>query len=231
MTDIDHLATVRQAYRYVVAYERRVLDAITVVHEAVETLGFEFGGWASRLTTFPKKTRFTGHDWAWDNHPLYNAQLRWALGGRLGNAAGNVWLFVEHVADTGFEAAYQTSRAELNPLADLQSVSECDSLLRARWLRFDAPVNERLWHKSWEQLLEAHFNKKITELWPVAPVAAPSMTAHDGVRTGGLVISIGSIGGPEAFRSGFVEPVVGVLGELMLGAAARAGPVLARVNG
>lgn len=219
MSEDDHLATVRQAYRYVVAYERRVLDALTVVHEEVERLGFAFGHWEPMATAFPKRNRFKGNDWAWNHVPLSNAQFEWAHGGRSGNAAGNVWLLVDHVADTGFENACrrverEPNPREPNPLVDLAASDSCDSLFRAHWIRFDAAVAEKLWNKSWQNLLEGHFERRIDELWPIEPGITPTTVVHDNVATGGVAISIGAIDGPQGFRACFLDPVLTVLSEL-----------------
>ncbi len=125
----DVLATVRRAYRYVVAYERRVLDAIARVDDVLRDRGFEPEKYAYPIHTEAPTKRQVLTNWAWNAVPNYARRFKWLFGEE--NAAGSCWVLVDHVADTAFEKRRITRPGEPQPLGDdLVPVESSRSVLR-----------------------------------------------------------------------------------------------------
>lgn len=101
MSGPNVLETIRQAYRYIVAYERRVIDAIAAVDTELRSRQFErYGRSVSLHTEWPSRSKAL-EKWAWDNVPNYARRFQWTSGKP--NAAGNRWVVLDHIADTSFE--------------------------------------------------------------------------------------------------------------------------------
>lgn len=215
MTENHQLATIRQAYRYVAAYERRVLDSLAELDRHLSPLGFEFKEWGSLKRPFPKRGQFSPRKWAWDNLVFYNVRLQWTHGGRYGNEAGNIYLFVDHVADTGFELHTASKGTEPDPLQHLPPSTECKSLLRTRWIKFDEAIDDKLWKKSWDKLFETHFGEVMSDFGLPSHGAAPQRLKEGEMRAGGFSMSIDNIRGPDDFGTLFVEPIVNELTRLL----------------
>ena len=136
-------STIRKAYRYVTAYQRRLLDGLAKVHESLDPR-FSFHGWDSIYHNRPcgrGSQPFDGK-WAWDFVPLYDSVFEWRLWTDEPNRAGNVFVFVEHVADSVFEEAYLAKRGEKDPL---ELGEESDSVLRGYWVKLYSQIRDELW--------------------------------------------------------------------------------------
>ena len=197
----DVLSTVRQAYRYVVAYERRLLDAMIRVDKAVgNECGYQFQKRSPTLTSAPK-SRLNADDWAWDNHTLFATQFLWARG-EFENVAGSSWLLIDHVADTAFEERLE--RGEPDPLM-LKAATESETVLRVWWLKLHKPVPASLWSKAWSDLAKAHFGADPRP--KRAGEDVPDRT-HDGVTVGGFALAVQELNAPEALERVLVQPVL-----------------------
>lgn len=214
MSDTAILSEVRTAYRYVVAYERRVLDALSAFDEEVRDIGYTFLRWSPLHTTFPSRVRFAPNGWAWDNVPFCAARYRWALAGTDENEAGSSWLFVEHVADTAFEEHSAPKRTEPDPLEHLVAAAESDSVLHAWWMSIERPFAKRLWTMSWEKLIAAHFGRTLRDMCPRKPLKRLTHEEKGGAIFGSYGVSLGELSGPEDFSEKFVKPVAGALRSL-----------------
>jgi len=203
------LATVRTAYRYVVAYERRVLDGAAAIREAIVELDYQFEGWSPLRRAFPSRNNFPADRWAWDNIPMYAVRFRWNRGGRKENQGGNSWFFLDHVADTAFEEPRRSG--EPDPLTTLRDASESTSVFRARWLKFHEPVSEAHWALSWDDLVGREFGCPTAEVWPLEVTTQPSERRNAALTAGGHVVAIDDLESPEHFNARLVEPVVAAL--------------------
>ncbi len=99
----DPIATIRQAYLYIAAYERRILDSVDVVDEAVREAGFERKRphrWSPIYSGFPARA-YAPELPVWNNLPNFAMRYQWLVGEP--NTAGNRWILMDHVADTAAE--------------------------------------------------------------------------------------------------------------------------------
>ena len=210
----DTMNTVRQAHRYVVAYQRRILDAVAALHDQIgpDGLGFQPDGWEPLHYGYPAKGVFAPKRWAWDFVPMYAARFYWLHQGRKENAAGTTAFMVDHVVDTAFEpVAAKKRQQEPDPLEDLAPSDRSESVLRARWVHLGAPVPANLWQLSWDALVAQSFQCPLAEIWPMEPTDAPRSRARDGMTAGGHVVSVGDLDQPARFGEAFTTPVVAAL--------------------
>lgn len=218
------LVTIRTAYRYVVAYERRVRDALRLLNEALAGIDFNFWAWSPALEfaevpqarRMPQPDTFVGGRSAWDNVPFYLSYHWWFRGvDEEDNRAGNAWMWVEHVADTGFEAALgrrrESADGEPDALEGLRPADDTDSLLRVRWALVQSPLPAEQWEMYWPQLVEHRFACKASEVFPLEPTGAPLMKRDGCLAAGGHVISLGDLRGPADVDRVLIDPVVHAL--------------------
>lgn len=143
-----------------------------------------------------------------------NATQRVLIEGWEENRAGNSWLFVDHIADTGIEQNTAPTNTEPDPLRHLPPADQCETLLRGRWLCLGRPVAEALWKLSYDEVVAKHFGQPIADLWPTRPTPSPTSRTRAGVTVGGHTISIATIEAPDDFRTRFVAPLIGALRKL-----------------
>ncbi|WP_437907996.1 SIR2 family protein [Sorangium sp. So ce327] len=94
------MALVRQSYRLVQQYQRRVFDRLAELSDALAGIGLAFERWdPSLFSRHPKSTTefFRRKYWAWDFLPAYRLQLVWQS-----SASTSRSVVVDVVSDTGF---------------------------------------------------------------------------------------------------------------------------------
>lgn len=215
MSEVD-LSAVRQAYRYVVAYQQRLRDALIEVDQGLTELGYAFNSWTPiHASRAPGATNnFLQSRWAWDFVPMYAFRLIWTLGGTWENEPGQVFIWLDHLADTGYAKA---SRREPDPLS-FGDAEKSDTLLLARWLKLDKKVDDAMWRGSLTDIILRHFNKTSHELWHEAPSLEITKHSKEGLETGGLCVSLEKVSTPEAFNDAFTTLVLGHAERLAAGA-------------
>ena len=192
---------------------------IIEVDQSLTQLGFGFQSWRPLYFSRPPGQTSSGFQkWAWDTFPGYATHYQWALSGQTSNEPGTTVVWVRHVVDT----AFKRTKEEPDPL-DLSDAAQSSSVLRAGWARMDRSVPEGWWRLSWEDLLCRHFSKAAEELWPNAPSNAATNLEHEGLTTGGMCVDIEAMTDPEAFRSAFLDPLLGRVGDLIDVGSFRAG--------
>lgn len=208
---MNELATIRRAYRYVVAYERRILDALTRVDEAVSGLGFVRRTphrWWPLYTSFPSRD-WPAKSWAWDHVPCYAARFQWTNGDD--NAAGTRYLLVDHIADTAFEAKRLADKSEPEPLQGLPAAEDSRTILRWLVLELAAPVPPALWKLQWNDFFARNFGVTASSLLPATETATPARREANGVTLIAWCTDLATVDGPDAFGARCIEPLVGVL--------------------
>lgn len=203
---MNQLATIRRAYRYVVAYERRILDAIARTDEAARDAGFERKTphrWWPLYSGFPSRD-FAPDRSAWDQLPLYGARFQWDQGEN--NAAGSRHLLVDHVADTSYEARMleDKRRTELDPLEGLPPAEEARSILRFQLVDLLTPVPAAEWKLFWSQLLPKYFGGNVAS---IVPTDTPTVRESGPMRLTTWLVDLETISGPEAFDAKFIAPL------------------------
>jgi len=193
---MSDLATIRRAYRYVVAYERRVLDTITQIDESVREGGFERvkpHGWSPLYRAFPSKS-WSADSWAWDNVPNYICRYSWERGEQ--NTVGAIRVLVDHVADSAFEAKIlsRVGLPELDPLTELGEPEKSRSLLRCLVVETVAPLPAATWKLYWHQIFAAEFS--VPALNVLQP---PTAIAHR--ESAGLRLTVSTVD-LESFEDG-----------------------------
>lgn len=207
----DPLATIRRAYRYIAAYERRVLDAVDAVDEELRELGFERKKphrWSPLYNSFPSRTYAPEH-WVWDNLPNYAMRYQWISGAP--NAVGSRWTLLDHVADTAFELRRIAEPGEPNPLEDLAPVEESRSVLRWQTIEFEDSLPEKTYNLSWNKLLETQLGNSISDRRVTTPTASPVVTRTAPLKHAVHCVDIASLTDPDSLRKLFVAPLLGML--------------------
>lgn len=204
---MNELATIRRAYRYVVAYERRMLDAFARIDEAVRDAGFVRDTpyrWRPMYRSFPSRD-WPADRWAWDHVPLYAARLVWIAGEK--NTAGSRYVLVDHVADTAFEAKRLQDRSEPEPLDGLAAPEDARTILRWHVVELAAPVPDALWNMDWHGLLAKHFGVPVSALLPVNETPEPVRRDQGAVRLTSWCLDLATVDDPAALGARFVEPL------------------------
>ncbi len=212
MTETEVLANIRRAYRYVVAYERRVLDAVDIVDEVLRGSGFDRANphRTPLYNSFPTKGYAPQH-WTWDNVPNYACRYQWNTGEP--NAAGNRWVLVDHIADTAFERRQLAVGGEPDPLSDLEPVEAARSILRWHAITFSDALPPPLYRRSWNNLLAEHYGVPATQLMFSEPLVEPHPRVVAPLALTTHCIDLGELKDGSALRTLFVEPLVTCLKE------------------
>jgi hypothetical protein len=167
MTD---LSTIRRAYRYVVAYERRILDMMARIDVAVLEAGFERRvphRWYPLYRAFPSRD-WPADSWAWDNVPLYVSRFQWISGAP--NQPGTRYVIVDHIADTAFEERPKAPRAvEPDPLTGLEPAESSRTLLRWSVVSVEQAIDEQVWRLPWADCLTKILGAPVAQLFPTRP--------------------------------------------------------------
>lgn len=212
MTEVNVLETIRQAYRYIVAYERRVLDAIGSVDEALLGRGFEREKSEPLYTSWPRRSKVLDPHWAWDEVPNYARRFPWRFGEP--NTAGVRWVFVDHVADTAFEARQIWSKQEPDPLHDLEPVEGSNSVLRWTLASFTAPLPVDVYRRVWfdRVALSRHLGVEVTDLRVSRPAPAPIRHAAAPIALTIQCVDLAALTDRDAVRVRLLEPLLASLG-------------------
>jgi hypothetical protein len=209
MTD---LATIRRAYRYVVAYERRILDVVSRVDDALLAAEFERKTphrWYPLYTSFPSRDWPLEH-WVWDRVPGYACRFEWLRGQP--NRPGTRYVLADHVADTAFEDARRAGRGEPEPLASLESADASRSVLRWMLIELHAALPDELWRLSWRELLCKHFSVDQKSVFVNQSTEQPLRLTSDAVTVTAACVDLQALDDAKDFDDRFVQPLVKVLG-------------------
>lgn len=216
---MNDLATIRRAYRYVVAYERRILDAFASIDEVVRDAGFVRNTphrWHPVHRAFPSRDWPTER-WAWDNVPLYAARFTWLAGEP--NTAGTRYVLVDHVADTSFEEKRLEDRTEPDPLDGLLPAEAARSILRWGVVELARPVAPAFWRLGWGELLSKHLAVPVTQVFPTAPTAEPLRRERDGLRLTSWCLDLATVEEATTLDTGFLAPLREALSHTTYGKA------------
>lgn len=208
---MNELETIRRAYRYVVAYERRVLDAITRIDDAVTDAGFERNlphRWWPLYRAFPSRD-WAAARWAWDHVPCYAFRYQWNAGNE--NAAGTRWVLVDHIADTAFEEKRLSDDVEPEPLDGLPPVEGSKTVLRWLVIELAAPLPAALYKLQWTQLLPKHLGVPALELLPRVATPMPIRREVSPLTLTTFCVDLASIDGADALAASFTQPLLEVL--------------------
>lgn len=204
MTEPDVLDTIRRAYRYVVAYERRVLDSISAVDQALLERGFDGERKREPLyTSFPSRRHSLEH-WAWDNVPTYACRYSWCSGQP--NTEGNRWVLVDHVADSAFEAEIVASGSSPDPLAGIDAPSQ--SILRWAIVSFADALPSGLYNRTWRDLLTRHFGDGKADPCLTGLLGVPQRREKPPLSLVTHCIDIASLTDASALRERFLDPLL-----------------------
>lgn len=207
-TTMTDLATIRRAYRYVVAYERRVLDAITNVDKTVREAGFIPHRWWPLYRAFPSHN-WAPDRWAWDHIPCYAFRVKWHIGAS--NTAGNKYVLVDHVADTAFEQKRLGDSVEPDPLDGLAPETESRSILRWFTIELNAPLPDNIWRLDWPILLAKQLNVSIADVFPNAETLSPLRRSAGPLETAALCVDLSKMLQPQDLDEQFITPLRAVI--------------------
>lgn len=219
MKRINDLSTIRQAHRYVVAYQRRLLDALSSFNNQILDIGFRFDEWSSiHFDRPPSKTNagiFTNW-WAFDFTMLYSVEFYWDKGEE--NKPGFVTFWLQHLVDTGLEKIIEAADDEPDPLS-FEDATKSDSILRCCWIAITgkkSPFGDEEWdNKEYGDLLSEHFKKDILATFHQIYKPHPlDEFEKKGVVFGQLAVSLEELPNPEAFNELFCNVIVERMKEL-----------------
>jgi len=217
-----HLMTnIRNAHRYVVAYQRRLLDGIQLLNQRVDKT-FIFYWWTPLFNAPPPQrgTDINGTKWAWDFIPLSFVRFQWKKGDATkGNGA--TYILIEHIIDTELAKLFAVG-GEPDPIeSNLQQTNESSSLLAARVVRFDNPVSSDDWSKEWGEAIFELYNKDSDdvksreELWPRfnEPID-PQQFERNGITLKYFAVSIANLPDRKCFETKFITPLLKTLKDM-----------------
>lgn len=214
MTEPDGLESIRTAYRYVAAYQRRLLDIVGTLDDALDEIGVGFRKW-SQDDVRQGNDRIPSEGWGSDLLPLAYIRLRWSADRAEENKAGAAWFWMQHVADTMVESRLRRRGREPDWLDDL---SQGRSVIRLYWVKLDEPFASDTWRHSWQDVLPAHFGVPEHELVPPLPTPSqPVAREKDGVSFGAMCVSTASLREPDDATTMLVEPAIAAFKRLLKG--------------
>ncbi|WP_437985171.1 SIR2 family NAD-dependent protein deacylase [Sorangium sp. So ce117] len=138
------MALVRQSYRLVYQYQRRVFDRLAELSDALASIGLAFERWdPSQFARHAKSTSefFRRKYWAWDFLPAYRLQLVWQS-----SASTSRSVVLEVVPDTGFT---RSGGGEPDP-ARFVDAKAAGSELQISLMR--SSVRNLPWNQIWSSL-------------------------------------------------------------------------------
>ena len=204
----DPLETIRRAYRYVVAYERRILDAVDVVDEALRKYDFEQHTpyrWLPIYNSFPSR-KFAPESWAWDNFPNYAMRYRWISGEP--NALGSRWVLLDHIADTAYERRRHDHRDEPDPLVDLGDPAESTSVVRWHLVTFTEPLPKRTYDLSWNDLLATSLGRPASDFLPSVATRSSLKFDSEMISLRTHCIEVSELSDSEALNKQLLVPLL-----------------------
>lgn len=204
---MNQLETIRRAYRYVVAYERRILDTISRIDSVIHEAGFERWmpeRWTPLYRAFPSRS-WSPDRWAWDNVPCYAVRYKWVKGAA--NTAGTRYVLVDHIADTAFEKKRLSDKNEPDPLEDLPPPDSVRSVLRWHVIEQDEPMPDAIWNLQWHDLIAKRSRISVAEFSLSEPTLSPVKREGSGLRTWTSCVDIASLDTPESLDANFINPL------------------------
>ena len=204
---MNELATIRRAYRYVVAYERRILDAMAAIDDTVQRAGFERSKphrWAPIYQAFPSRDWAPDH-WAWDHVPIYACRFEWLIGDK--NTAGNRFVLVDHIADTAYERKRIKHRSEPEPLDGLDASEDSRSILRWMVAELGAPLPGQLWNLGWNDLLQKQLKAPLEEILLDRQPQGPVRRIVEPLTMTAWCVELSTLSDPDALSRLFVAPL------------------------
>lgn len=204
---MTELATIRRAYRYVVAYERRILDAVDRVDETAQEAGFERNTphrWRPLYRDFPSRA-WAPDQWAWNNVPIFACRYEWLRG--TPNTLGNRYLLLDHIADSAFESKHLSEPLrELDPLHDLGEAQASRSLLRWNVIEVTSVFAPARWNVDWPTLLSRELGIRAADVFPREPIETIRRQSSALLVDTGCV-DLESLDSPETFVQRVLDPV------------------------
>jgi len=101
--DLTHaFGQLRDAYRLIWSYTRRIRDVIALVDAECRQQGFDFNGWSPLHNKFPPQSTsdwFNKGNWAWDLLPAYAMYFTWS---KTTGKTGSRHVILTAEPDTGF---------------------------------------------------------------------------------------------------------------------------------
>lgn len=196
------MADVRRAHRLVTAYNRRLLDAVGRLTDALRD------DFPQLQHVRSKSYRFSGlrekHDptkgkWAWDFQPLAFADLTWESATR--PEAGTMFLSIRHTSDTGLPD--RTGGREPDPLR-FEDASESSTLLQPVLLLPHGSLD-----LTWDGLYGELEEHSTYEGWGDG-VPHTGDIRGVGVTYGGVSLDMATLAGPEDVEARLVEPMLAI---------------------
>lgn len=219
MTTRNNLTAIRQSHRYVVAYQRRLLDALSALNNQLLDIGFSFDEWDPLHFDRPpvkSNSAILNNRWAFDFLMLYSVSFYWEKGEE--NKPGYVCFQLEHLADTGLEKALELSNDEPDPLT-FDNAADSESIVRCFWIAITgkkSPFSDDEWESNgFDELLISHFDKDHMAAFNKIDTPLPLEEFEDkGLVFGQMAVSLEELPDPESFYESFCDVVVGRLKEL-----------------
>ncbi len=207
---IDHtfFKNIRDAHRYSIAYQKRILTAMGLINSKLEEIDFIFDYW------YPKYNKMTCQGttepwwrWIWDFFPLSHVSFRWKRVEK-DNSPGSTYVFIDHIVDTKRELCKE---GEPDPL----QFDEVDSqtVMRAHWVAITEtgkPFSEDKWKMSWENLLTDFLGiDELKEIWPKSTsTILPQKKNKDGVIIGFFSVLLDDLATPDDFDNKFIKQLI-----------------------
>ncbi len=205
---MSELATIRRAYRYIVAYERRVLDAISQIDEVARDADFERN---QPQRWWPLYRNATSRDWApdksaWNSIPVYACRYRWMSGEH--NVIGTRYLLLDHVADTDFEQQMLTTpNLELEPLDGLAAPEKSRSILRWFLIELTGPLTTQQWKDYWPDILAKQVSQPAVDLLLKAPTDSPRSYTGKSLRFTSACVDLETLDSPDSLKTLVLDPL------------------------
>ena len=213
MKKTNDLSAIRQAHRYVVAYQERLLDALSALNNQLLDIGFSFDEWNSiHFDRPPSKTNagiFTNW-WAFDFLMLYSVEFYWDKGEE--NKPGYVTFWLQHLADTGLEKVIEEANDEPDPLS-FENASSSESLLRCCWIAItgkQSPISTKEWeNKEYEEMLRCHFDRDyLADFYKIYEPGSIEEFEKDGITFGEVAVSLEELPNRRDFSKNWLCDVV-----------------------
>jgi hypothetical protein len=170
-SDLNHaLVDVRKAYRLIWLYQRRVIDIVRLITDA---LGYEFYAWDTtdigRMSGSRTTDPFGGDRWIWSTLPLYRMSLLYLPPNLPANIqrSGEWMLEIFIESDTGAKAREDESEP---PPTEFAPVEKSETVLKLYAWHCSADGSRDWFSEIWKQLEWPDEDCKVTDEDPAIPV-------------------------------------------------------------
>ena len=209
----EMFVALRKAHRFVVAYNRRLLNAAQKLNNIMVESGFNDGSFKPIFTASAPGPKSWKGRWAWDSSPLLAPRFSWIKGPT--NKPGHKVVFVEHIADTGLSS--YSGNTEPDPL-NLKPPEEANSIWIVRWLHMTAravPFPDDLWRQYWHDIIPKHFSDSKNVFHYNINDTKNDVMEKEGVRYGYQFFEAKELVSPDDFDSKLIRCIMELLeGEL-----------------